>query len=819
MKDVLLTALYRIAEEQANGNTTIDLLSKACETYKLKTGFDDGYGYQLLISKSISDQLNGLEQDEDIAKSILPGETKVIDGVVYKWTATKPGSKTAFAWHVANQMNGKTVGKGGSLTPQQVDQLQAYVNDLFPADLKSLKTVKAAGGSTGAQLVQDVRGNQYILKKGTNQQTNNDHVKNEYLANQLYDIAGIRVPDYQLYDDNGTAVLLSKFIPNARVFGPKDYEKVAKNFLADCLFANWDAYQNDNILIDSAGRVVRVDNGGTLAYRAHGALKTFDGDIVSTFTSMKAKNPSIAGKLDDDEIIRQINELRKKKNDLVNYLMEVGETQLAKTIGQRIDNMRQIEDDINSRKSVLNRKVLPRKLKSAKEMYRVFDDKELEKLWDDADGSGYRSKLTNTIPGKGHALLSQIAAARGFDARPRVVDDAEYWKLVAENAANGRDTQLFRGLSPDSRNWSNKGNITIEAAVQSLLYNDTCFFGTQAVHGQGIYAHVNDYKGASQHSRTDYKNSRAYAHALDYAHDGGIGKGAVVKGCLEPDAKVIDFEDLFQMVKTDVPDTDPKELLKLQGEIKKLDSKINKIDEEMSHVSDRLIQEAYKRVQYNQTEYMSYQTVSDSVDWDKRDSFGERDIPKFDDFVLGDIANLVTANGGTVTKKNGLVVFKMPHDDEEISISEYQYDGPYSIKKKNAFTSGYNGAVKRFEDWFERTHVKYAEQARQEAIDSVGTVIAKLKQEKQDYLHQRYDVEQELQTLTAGSDANANKGIKEALYVSCVKEKNKAPLGIYAALHGYDAIKVKDGNGRGNSFYVILNRSKVVINKNVDMYV
>ena len=139
MEDVLLTALYRIAEEQANGKVTVDLLSKACEAYKLKTDFDDGYGSQLLISKSISDQLNGLEQDETIAKSILPGETKVIDGVVYKWTATKPGSKTQFAWHVANQMNGKTVGKGSTLTPQQVDQLQTYVNDLFPADLKSLK--------------------------------------------------------------------------------------------------------------------------------------------------------------------------------------------------------------------------------------------------------------------------------------------------------------------------------------------------------------------------------------------------------------------------------------------------------------------------------------------------------------------------------------------------------------------------------------------------------------------------------------------------------------------------------------------------------
>ena len=35
-------------------------------------------------------------------------------------------------------------------------------------------------------------------------------------------------------------------------------------------------------------------------------------------------------------------------------------------------------------------------------------------------------------------------------------------------------------------------------------------------------------------------------------------------------------------------------------------------------------------------------------------------------------------------------------------------------------------------------------------------------------------------------------------------------------IKGYDAIKKEHGNGSNNSFYIILNRSKLIINKNVD---
>ena len=126
------------------------------------------------------------------------------------------------------------------------------------------------------------------MKKGTN--TSSDHVRTEYLTNQLYDLLGLRVPDFELYEDNGEAVMLSKYIPMTKVPSAKNYDDMAKGFVIDALLANWDIYQNDNCLIDSAGRIIRVDNGGALNYRAQGSKKTF-GDKVDDFLSMQKYNP------------------------------------------------------------------------------------------------------------------------------------------------------------------------------------------------------------------------------------------------------------------------------------------------------------------------------------------------------------------------------------------------------------------------------------------------------------------------------------------------------------------------------------------------
>ena len=93
-------ALDRIAEGNSLGEVSDDLLIKACDAYKIKSeNFDDSYDYHVCVAKSLYDHLHGIEPDEEICKAVVPGQTKVVDGVMYIYTAT-PGAKTKYDWRV-----------------------------------------------------------------------------------------------------------------------------------------------------------------------------------------------------------------------------------------------------------------------------------------------------------------------------------------------------------------------------------------------------------------------------------------------------------------------------------------------------------------------------------------------------------------------------------------------------------------------------------------------------------------------------------------------------------------------------------------------
>lgn len=786
----LYKALQSVALGYSKGNVSIDVLIKACDIYKAKTNFNDDFDYQVKVAKSCFDYINNVVPDEEISKAILPGQTKVIDGVMYVYSATAPGSQVPYDWHVV-----KKVGRGKNLDDKKIDAKQKYVNDLFPTDLSSLKIISNAGGSTGAKIVEDVNGNRYIMKRGdAGNNINNGSVKNEYLANQLYDILGLRVPDYELYDDNGTAVILSRFIPGTKVPNIKDYNKLAQGFIADCVLANWDVYENDNCLIDYAGRVVRVDNGGTLNFRAQGGQKPFTDDILGTFQSMIQYNQNIYATLNRGDVIKQIQDIQAKKNDIVAYLKESGQNALADTIGKRIDNLKDIIAQFAQQVAIKDIPIQPRTLKTDSEMYRTFTPDEIKEFWDNANGNSGNSKLLHR--GKnGWDLLSTICKARGFDARPEVITESEYWKRVSANP----ERQFFRGL--DS-NWH-----STNAAVKSLLFDDECFYGNMGAYGEGIYSHRNDTNGVSNKSTaSDYKNTDAWKHAKNYASKGG----AVVKGIISDDAKIVKYEDIRKDLNNFVYSEDVKAAKKLQKEISVLDAEIIKIQDQIDNVGKNISSKVESQMHYNDSSIKSMEAEIDSIDWGAVNAFGERDIPSFSEFVEGKISDWVKAQGGTSEVKKGVVEFTLPNSDESLSINIYQYDGPFSIKQKNAFTPAYNGAVRRFQDWMTREHIQKVADAVKVALDSSGDVIAELKDKKNNKVSERNAKQS---TLTALSKSDPDKTIWGAL----VSNKNfDETLGIWAALKGYDAIECKNGNRRSNSFYVMLNRSKLTISNEVD---
>ena len=780
-------ALDRIAEGNALGEVSDDLLIKACDAYKIKSeNFDDSYDYHVCVAKSLYDHLHGIEPDEEICKAVVPGQTKVVDGVMYIYTAT-PGAKTKYDWRV---FKGKSkVGK--QVDDSKVDSKQKYINELFPSDLSSLKVIKALGGSTGAQLVEDAKGNQYVMKKGTN--TSSDHVRTEYLTNQLYDLLGLRVPDFELYEDNGEAVMLSKYIPMTKVPSANNYDDMAKGFVVDAFLANWDVYQNDNCLVDSAGRIVRVDNGGALNYRAQGSKKTF-GDKVDDFLSMQKYNPSVVANLSTQDYINQIDEVLKKRDDVIAFLVE-SNSNLFSTFDKRFKDLERIKNDLEAKLAKKSKKVLPRNLKSDSDMYRELTDDELDAIWKGQSGSDYWRKLNATNYTVGWELLNTICEERGFTARPNVVDEAEYWNAVKQSKY-----QMFRGLADG-------GGHDAEFYSDDFKYNDNCFYGTIGIHGSGIYAHVNDGDHDKSNTQTTYKKSDAYNAARSYAGS----SGDILECVLDPSSKVALVPDLkkeiLSLVTFDKAAVDAKQI-----EIDALNNQLKQQQDDLNNITDKTEKEIKTNMHWDEDTLVMSQLEIDNTDWGRLNDDGDPDYPSFEDFVEKKVFDWVKKNGGTVTEKGkgtDVYVFTLPNSKEKFMLSRYQWENN-AIKRKNAFSNAYNYPLKRFQDWMMKEHYGVINKKISKELEHIGDKVTNLQSDIKVTKSELNIKTSEMADLKKTKDPNGD--IISGIYES-VRVGSKEAIGTYAALKGYDAIIEPHGNGGPNSFMIILNRSKVIVKK------
>lgn len=87
-------------------------------------------------------------------------------------------------------------------------------------------------------------------------------------------------------------------------------KKLQEGFILDCLFANWDVVGKvqDNIIVDAHGNPWRIDNGGSLSYRAMGTKKTesqWGADFSEDIKLMRTRNEKmqrIFGSITEDQI-------------------------------------------------------------------------------------------------------------------------------------------------------------------------------------------------------------------------------------------------------------------------------------------------------------------------------------------------------------------------------------------------------------------------------------------------------------------------------------------------------------------------------------
>lgn len=822
--DKLRKALETIALGYSQGNCSVDKLIKACNIYKRKKGIIDDFDYELIVAKSCIDSINGVEQDSEILKAIVPGQTKVVDGVMYIYSQTKSGSKNSYDWHVVRKgaKTGKNIGRGAKLDDSKIKAKQKYINDLFPNDLSSLKIVKNLGGSTGAKLVEDSDGNQYVMKKGSN--TNSEHVKSEYISNQLYEILGLKTPDYELYDDNGENVLLSRYIQGTHIPKSSDWNNMAKGFAVDVMLANWDVYQNDNCLVkDATGEIYRVDNGGCLDYRAQGKKKTFDGNVLDTWKSMLKFNSGIANLLSYDDQLAQVEELQKKKDDVIDYLKESGEDELAKTFAVRFDGLKDVIDYINIQKSSKLDKtqkrlslVKPRQLKPKNEMYAEFDDKKISDILDDvAKESNFKPDDPNMmfyrkINSEGWLLLSRICQARGFDARPNVVSEDDFWK----KRQNSKQPLMLRGFDDSTY-------------VDDFLFSNRCHFGAYGVWGQGIYAHSDDKSkntnpnqksSASidnKSTKDNYKNTRVYSDALSYANG---DKNRILTMCWEPDANIVNSEDLLDQIKSDAnaksSNADSAKIAKLKKQMDDIKAEWTKNELAFQNIGDTIKQQVYQKLGYNEDVVRDMLDTFDNINWGSRNIQGKRNYPMFDEFIKGKVKPWIEKCGGkaeVVDENNEGEAIHFEIGNSDLWISKYSWNNN-AVKQKNQFTPPYHYQAQKFLTFIDTNYIKPANDTLQDELRK-GNLAKELKQKIDE---NRNAYEKAKNEYSKATESNISDNIYGRIY-KMTKDLNyrssgdrKSLLGIYAALKGYDGIYQPDGNSSGHGFTIILNRSKIV---------
>lgn len=131
-------------------------------------------------------------------------------------------------------------------------------------------------------------GNIYYVKYARNKEKVG-HIKSEILANQLYQLAGIQTANVIPIKINGKIpALASKYEPNLVI--PTDTKPLQEAFVADAWLANWDSMLYGNTFLKN-GKVIKIDNGGALNYRAMGDLKTdFDASVDELKTFIDGRN-------------------------------------------------------------------------------------------------------------------------------------------------------------------------------------------------------------------------------------------------------------------------------------------------------------------------------------------------------------------------------------------------------------------------------------------------------------------------------------------------------------------------------------------------
>lgn len=155
---------------------------------------------------------------------------------------------------------------------------------------EGLKNITGAKGSNPGGLYEDANGDKWYVKRYNDP----NQAATEHISNEIYRAIGVDAPRSVLGHGGDYA---SKWMPSDGTLAKAGLTKeradaILDGFAADVFLDNWDAVGtgHDNILVNG-DRVTRIDQGGTLLFRAQGAPKPESGlHKIDEWDSLVEKN-------------------------------------------------------------------------------------------------------------------------------------------------------------------------------------------------------------------------------------------------------------------------------------------------------------------------------------------------------------------------------------------------------------------------------------------------------------------------------------------------------------------------------------------------
>lgn len=205
-----------------------------------------------------------------------------------------------------------------------------------------------------------------------------EHAANEHLAGKLYQLFGIESPELHRFQQKGRAGVASKWIGDLKPLhsfennawqqqNAEHIKEFRKGLAVDAWLGNWDVIGMgfDNIAQAPSGKIVRLDAGGALNYRAKGSPKgNAFGHSVGEMQTLRDSNMNYTaatafGNMSDSQIIESINYFESKFDapKIKQLVMQFGpgtiqdREQLFQKLMKRKDNLLQQRDALQSKKT------------------------------------------------------------------------------------------------------------------------------------------------------------------------------------------------------------------------------------------------------------------------------------------------------------------------------------------------------------------------------------------------------------------------------------------------------------------------------------